>query len=38
MKTTFIKWNWDNLSIEGNNGHTQTEWGLPPTKKNPKKT
>ena len=38
MKTTFVKWNWDNPSIEENNGHTQSEWGLPSTKKNPKKT
>jgi len=37
MKTITVKWNWDNPSIEGNNGHNQSEWGLPPKKKNLKK-
>jgi len=28
MKTMFVEWNWDNPSIEENNGHNQSEWGL----------
>jgi len=38
MKTKDVKWNWDNPSIEGNYGHNQSEWGLPSTKKNSKKS
>lgn len=34
MKTRFIEWNWDNPSIEENNGHNQSEWGFEAKKKN----
>ena len=36
MKTRFVKWNWEQPSVEENSGHNQNEWGG--FHKNPKKS
>jgi len=28
VKTRFVEWNWEKPSIEENNGHNRSEWGL----------
>jgi len=38
MKTRFVEWKWDIPSIEENNGHNQSEWGLSSEKKSLKKS
>jgi len=37
MKTRIVKWDRNNPSIEENNGHDQSEWGLQSKKETNKK-